>query len=217
MNFPETPQTILAQLTEPDKIGIWNGAWRRFFDIYHAPIKVMVYNSFWKHGSYAAPSFVADEVIADVIVNLNKTFAEGKYERSRSKFRFFLKTICDRRVVDYIRQHSKSSKNDSIDDSSNNLEKYLNDIYAESLNTQLEQEEIKALRESIILDAYMTIRHNFDARTCMAFEMVKLEDMDKDDVVKELGVSAGVINNAVYKIMKKLKEVISNDETMKDL
>ena len=63
----------------------------------------------------------------------------------------------------------------------------------------------------------MTIRHNFDARTCAAFEMIKLEDEDMDKVVEELGVSPNVVNNAVFRITKKLRELLTEDEKLKDL
>ena len=62
----------------------------------------------------------------------------------------------------------------------------------------------------------MSITHNFDPRTCTAFEMIKLEDVDVEKVVEELGVSPNVINNSVYRITKKLREVISEDPLMKE-
>ena len=46
--------------------------------------------------------------------------------------------------------------------------------------------------------------------------MIKLEDANMDDVVNELGVSANVVNNAVYRITKRLKEVLTQDEKLKE-
>ncbi|MFR6033513.1 MAG: hypothetical protein ACLUKN_10245 [Bacilli bacterium] len=46
--------------------------------------------------------------------------------------------------------------------------------------------------------------------------MIKLEDVDVEKVVEELGVSPNVINNSVYRITKKLREVISEDPLMKE-
>ena len=38
MFIPKTPKTIIEQLVAPEKISVWNSTWRRFFDLYHAPI-----------------------------------------------------------------------------------------------------------------------------------------------------------------------------------
>ena len=46
--------------------------------------------------------------------------------------------------------------------------------------------------------------------------MIKLEDANMEDVVRELGVSTNVVNNAVYRITKKLKEILSQDEKLKE-
>ena len=42
-------------------------------------------------------------------------------------------------------------------------------------------------------------------------EEIKLEDMDVETVVRELGVSQNTVNNAVYRIMKKLKETVQKE------
>ncbi len=216
MKIPNTPQTIIAQLVDPAKVEIWNGAWRRFFDIYHAPIKVMVSNSFYSRGWYNTPSHVIDEVVADVVISLNKIFNENKYDSQKSRFRFLLKTICDRRVVDYVRNNSIDMQSDSIDADDSNALSTVEIMLASDADSQLAEEEIRALKHALIMDAYTTIRHNFDARTCAAFEMIKLEDANMDDVVNELGVSANVVNNAVYRITKRLKEVLTQDEKLKE-
>ncbi|MFI3290913.1 MAG: hypothetical protein R3Y46_03425 [Opitutales bacterium] len=215
MNFPDTPKTIISQLTQPDKIEIWNGAWRRFFDIYHAPIKLMVSNSFYKRSFYNIPPYIIDDIVGNVIVSLNRIFQNNAYDSSKVRFRSFLKTICDRRVIDYLRENVKSFKFDSIDDEESSSADTVESIYAQSQKEKLNEEEDRAFKMSLILDAYMSIRHNFDAQTCTAFEMIKLEGAKVEEVVRELGVSSNIINNAVYRITKKLKETISKDDTMK--
>ncbi|MBQ6534672.1 MAG: hypothetical protein IJI37_05830, partial [Opitutales bacterium] len=116
MKIPETPKTIVGQLVDPEKSSVWNGAWRRFFDIYHAPIKVMVANSFYKRGWYGIPACVVDDVVANVVLSLDSIFKNNAYDSRKSRFRFLLKTVCDRRVVDYIRKNSKNANSDSVDD-----------------------------------------------------------------------------------------------------
>lgn len=216
MFIPKTPKTIIEQLVAPEKISVWNSTWRRFFDLYHAPIKIMVGNSFFKYGVYSVPNNIIDEVVSDVVVSLNKIFNEKLYDPKKSRFRSYLKTICDRRVVDYLRKNVDNFKTDSIDEDGGEVKTMAESIAQESLNAKLAEEEQRAFKESVVLDAYMSIRHNFDPRTCTAFEMIKLEDVDVEKVVEELGVSPNVINNSVYRITKKLREVISEDPLMKE-
>ena len=216
MFIPRTPKTIIEQLVSPGKATLWNLTWRRFFDLYHAPIKIMVGNSFFKYGIYSIPNNVVDEVVSDVVVSLNKIFNDNLYDPKKSRFRSYLKTVCDRRVVDYLRKNVANFKTDSIDGEDGSVKAMAESIAQESLNAKLAEEEQRAFKESVVLDAYMSIRHNFDPRTCTAFEMIKLEDIDVEKVVEELGVSPNVVNNSVYRITKKLREVISGDPLMKE-
>jgi len=43
-------------------------------------------------------------------------------------------------------------------------------------------------------------------------EMVKLQEMSAEQVAVELGVSRGVVDNTVYKVMKRLREIASASE-----
>ncbi len=215
MFLPDTPKTIIERLVDPDSSSLWNLTWRRFFDLYHAPIKIMIGNSFFKRGIYSIPGSVIDDIVSDVIVSLNKIFTAKLYDRKKSRFRSYLKTVCDRRVVDYLRKNVKAFKTDSIDNEDSNVKSMAESVAMESENARLAEEEQRAFMASVVLDAYMSIRHKFDARTCTAFEMIKLEDIEVEKVVEELGVSPNVVNNAVYRITKKLKEVISENPDLK--
>ena len=216
MFLPKTPQTIISRLVNPDSASLWNLTWHRFFDLYHAPIKIMIGNSFFKRGIYSIPGNVIDEIVSDVIISLNKIFTNNLYDPKKSRFRSYLKTICDRRVVDYLRRNVEAFKTDSLDDENCNMKEMAESITLESESAKLAEEEQRAFKESVVLDTYMSIRHNFDPRTCTAFEMIKLEDADVDRVVEELGVSPNVVSSAVYRITKKLREVISGDPSMKE-
>ena len=96
MFLPDTPKTIIERLVDPDSSSLWNLTWRRFFDLYHAPIKIMIGNSFFKRGIYSIPGSVIDDIVSDVIVSLNKIFTAKLYDRKKS----LRKATCwDRRVT----------------------------------------------------------------------------------------------------------------------
>lgn len=116
-----------------------------------------------------------------------------------------------------MRKNAKGANFGSIDDDESDVLCSVEKLYAESKKVELQEAEERAFRESLLLDAYMSIRHKFDARTCAAFEMIKLEDIDVETVVRELGVSQNAVNNAVYRIMKKLKETVQKERELKCL
>lgn len=216
MDFPQTPKTVIEQLVSPENNSAWNGAWRKFFDLYHAVIRVMVSNSFYKRGWYGVPSHVIDEVIEETVLSLNKIFYENRFDSSKSRFRFFLKTICDRRVVDFLRENT-NVRQESIEETDSGVLENIEALATEDARGQLAEEEVRAFRQAVFLDAYLSVRHFFDARTCIAFEMVKLEDVPVETVVRELGISPNVVNNAVYRITKKLRAVLSENQDLKEI
>ncbi len=220
MEFPQTPKTVLEKLISPEKNAAWNGAWRDFFDIYHATIKVMVCNSFYKRGFYGVPANTTDDVIADVVISLNEIFKAHRYDAAKSRFRNFLKTVCDRRVVDFLRKNGNAPETESLNDGGGNVIARAERAAAASSPSEpemLEAEEQRAFRRAILLDAYTCIRSEFAPNTCIAFEMVKLEGIPVESVVSKLGVSPNNINNAVYRITKRLREMLSGNENFKEL
>lgn len=217
MNFPETPNTIIEGLIEDEKSAIWQGMWRKFFDIYYSPVKLMVKKSFIVNGWNNVPTHIIDELVLDVFYNLIRIFSEKRYDKKKTKFRYFLKAISNRRVIDFIRVNSKKMVFPSLDDEKNdNLERLLEDLSQISFLTKLEDDEILSFKQSFLLDLYMSIRDNFEARTTAAFEMIKFEGKNSDEVAKVFGVSKNVINNDIYRVIKKLKEIVLKNENKRE-
>lgn len=214
MKIPNTPITLIEKLTDPKKSEIWNGAWRNFFDIYHAPIKVMVSNTFANKGWYTVPAQVIDDVIADVVVSLNDVFQNGAYDKNRSKFRFYLKTICRNRVMDYMRKNYRNLSAKYIADDDSFDEIYPSD---EDLAHTLEESEIAAFQNAMLLDIYETIRSNFCPAECVAFEMVKLQNQKVGDVAKTLGIEPKQISSIIFKISKMLREAVEKENAFEEL
>lgn len=221
MKFPNTPITIIEKLTEPNKREIWNGAWRSFFAIYHAPIKIMVMNSFFAKRWFDVPQSAIEDVISDVVVSLNKVFNENKFEIGRTKFRFFLKSICHNRAMDYMRKnfdamkverqtHYLNSDDDNFLDKNDNTE-------GGDLGIELEKSELLALQNSMLLDLYESVRKDFSPRACVAFEMVKLQGIPVREVSKELGMIPSDISQCIFKISKALKDTVIKHEIYKEL
>lgn len=208
MEIPNTPRTIISQLANAEKSQVYNGAWRRFFDIYHAPIALMIASEFNLRGWYEVPPHIVDEVVSDVVIALNKYFESGKYDASKGKFRYLLKKMAMCRAMDYMRRNYKYLRAKSIEfemERGVDFESLSDDVL------KLDEQQELAFKRAMLLDAYETVRLSFSPRTCLAFELIKLEGRPVDEVVRELGIDRNCANNAVYRIMQKLRKIISED------
>jgi len=56
------------------------------------------------------------------------------------------------------------------------------------------------------------LRETIPMRQFQIFEMVKLHEMPPGRVAQELGVSRGVVDNTVYKVKQRLREIASAPE-----
>lgn len=214
MNF-NTPNTIISKLQEPDAEYEWHKAWQSFFDIYHIVIKVMVENEFRRNNWYNITHQMTEDIIVSVLMSLNKYFVEKKYIKEKGKFRYLLKKIVFRRTVDYMRKNYKYMQQESIEDEENsNNERYID---KEDFLKKLDDNEIQAFKYSIILDVYNVIRKDFSPTTCLAFEMIKLENKNTKEVALELGISPKQATDGIYRLMQRLKENIENDKGLREL
>lgn len=175
----------------------------------------MVLSSFATHGWYSVPLHVQDELISDVVLSLDKIFRDSKYEKERSRFRHFLKTIIDRRVVDYMRKYyaSNTDKQVSIEVLENTANGHQNSAFPDA-NSALDAGEELAFRRAAILDCYESIRYKFDPQYCLAFEMVKFEGKKVSEAVEALGIDSATISSAIYRITKALRALVF--ETLKE-
>ena len=218
MNFPETPNTIIEGLIEDEKSAIWQGMWRKFFDIYYLPVKLMVKKSFAANAWSEVPVHIIDELVSDVFYNLIRIFSEKRYDKNRTKFRYFLKAISNRRVIDFVRINSKKMSVRSLnDEESDDIESLLEEAARISFVSKLEEDEIRSFKQSFLMDLYLSIRGDFEARTSAAFEMIKFECKNTDEVAKVFGVSKNIINNDIYRVVKKLKKIVLKSENRKEL
>ena len=56
------------------------------------------------------------------------------------------------------------------------------------------------------------LRAQIPMRHFEIFEMVRLKQMAPDEVAAELGVKRNVVDNTVYKVMKRLREMAAKPE-----
>ena len=73
-------------------------------------------------------------------------------------------------------------------------------------------EETQTFQQALLATLIEDLRETIPLRHFQIFEMVKLQEMSAEQVAVELGVSRGVVDNTVYKVMKRLREIASASE-----
>ena len=73
-------------------------------------------------------------------------------------------------------------------------------------------EENKSYQQALLATLIEDLREQIPYRHFEIFELVKLKGMSPENAAVELGVQRGVIDNTVYKVTKKLREIAANPE-----
>lgn len=184
----------------------WNMGWQRFFDIYHPLLRSMVRKTFARYSLSNVPESALNDVITDVFVSMIKTFQEKKFDRN-AHFRGFIKSLVLHKCVDYMRKHKRQIMPFEF---GAEAEKELE--FQASLDSQdWDEEEEKYFRLGLLRETLECIRFSFSPQTITIFELIKLDGKSPQFVMKELGVSRSVVDNSVYKVMKKLRSKISEN------
>jgi RNA polymerase sigma factor (sigma-70 family) len=195
--LPDTPRTLLAGLRDADGTPMWQMSWKRFLELYHEPISIIVRGCYRHHTGGAEPSsgFIEDAT-ANVVTDF---FAKGhrRYDPSKGRLRTYLRMLVNARVVDLLRKERPLQFRD--------------DTILESLPPE-EVVEDDAYRRSILVTLVEELREQIPLRQFEIFERVKLKGLSPDAVAAELGVKRGVVDNSVYKAMIKLREIAAGRE-----
>ena len=198
MALPVTPKTLLARLREEGETSpLWQQSWRRFVELYHEPITAIARGCYRHHtGGGEPPSGLVDDAVATVVAEF---FAKGvhRYDPEKGRLRTYLRTLVNARVVDFLRKERPLNHED---------DSRLAELPPES------QEESHAYRDALLLSLIEELRESIPLRQFEIFERVKLKAMSPDAVAEELGVKRGVVDNTIYKVMNKLRELAASPE-----
>jgi len=202
--LPDTPQSLLSELRNPDRGSSWQLSWEKFLEIYYPALRTMCSNSYRFHTGGEEP---AGEVIEDAVASVVSDFctkAQHRYDPSKGKLRGFLKTMCNARIVDHLRKEKRMVPHAEM---ANLVDRYLPETAGAGHEDETESYRL-ALLHSLLED----VRLRVSPRQFTIFELVKLKSMPAEQAAAELCVKRGVIDNTVYRVMNILRELACRPE-----
>jgi RNA polymerase sigma factor (sigma-70 family) len=198
--LPDTPLSLLKKLRQEDEQSVWQVSWKRFLELYNGPLLAMASGSYRHHtGGGIPPQNLLEDVVAQVVVVF---FKQNHFDPARGRLRSYLRVLVNARMVERLRKE-RPLDHLSLDAKNYNA--------GELLPTE-SSEETKTFREALLATLIEDLRETIPLRHFQIFEMVKLQEMPVEQVAAELGVSRGVVDNTVYKVMKRLREIASASE-----
>jgi RNA polymerase sigma factor (sigma-70 family) len=206
MLFPATPKTMIERLKRDDMPRVWETAWEEFFDLYHYPVRIVVRGAFRRCAWHA----VTEHDVADVVTDVFEAIFRGQdafaLDPAKGRFRQFLTTLCQRRVVDFIRRHKHRGKHDSLDahapDAPFSIEA--------SESPALHEEEQRGFETALLGTLLTALRQQVSPQIYLIFELVKLNGYEAAEVATQLGVKRGVVDNSIFKAMEKLRTLAAD-------
>lgn len=191
-----TTSTVLHDLRDFDN----RGAWDRFVSRFRVPVVRFA-------RSVGLSENDAEDVAQESLAAFAEGFRQGKYDRERGRLSQWLFGITYRKALDHRRKAARgrvggSSAFDAL------AEAQMPDEAA--LTASWDQEWEQALLEQCLEQ----VRREVEPNTLRAFELTVRENMDAAAAAELLGVNVKLIYNAKHRILKRIRELRSELESV---
>lgn len=210
--YPETPVSLLARIERGRSGNAYELAWSEFFDLYHEALRVSAIDTFRRFRWFHVPPELVDEIVADVVVSFFK--ADFSYDPERGgRFRNYLRQLTTWRIMDKLGK--LPSRNAEA------VEKAVEAEAAELLDARrpdgdMDERERAAFRAALLATMLEDVRAQVDPRTIFFFEEIKLHGKSPEELAAKFKVSRNVVNNAVYRVLRKLQVLAAQPEYQKE-
>ena len=199
MSLPVTSLSLLSRLRDDADPG-WQVSWKRFLELYHGPLLAMAASIYRYHtGNAVPPQETIEDVVAAVVMDFLR---RDRFDPERGRLRTYLRVLTNARLVDMLRKE-KPLDHESMDAAG--------DALTESLPTET-PEGNRSFQQALLATLIEDLREHIPLRQFEMFEMVKLKGMSTDQAAAELGVQRGVVDNTIYKVMTRLREIGASPE-----
>ena len=207
--LPNTSITLLACLRDEGHSLTWQDSWKRFWELYHQPLMSMAGHLYQFHTNGLKPSQSAlEDVVAGVVVDF---FRKNHFDPARGRLRTYLRVLTNARVVDMLRKE-KPFQHEPLDGECDSSGDSLVESPPAKSPPAESSEERESFQNTLLATLVEDLREHISHRQFEIFELVKLKEMSPEDAASKLGVKRGVIDNNVYKVMVRLREIAANPE-----
>lgn len=216
MAFPDTPVTLLARLEER-KNGVPNQqAWESFFDLYHSAIRMAVEGAFRSCGWHSTPKSILEETISDVVVSFYK--GGQSFDPEKGKFRNYLRQLAQWRVRDQLAKSLATAermvRQGMVLPDDDHPSALASDT--ESAVELLSARDLQEYRDALLATLLEDVRQRVAPQTFAMFDLCKLQGKTPDEVATFFKVKRNAVDNAVYRVTQKLKELAAQPEYRKE-
>jgi len=200
--FPPTSLNLLSKLKDAGDDLPWQVSWKRFLELYHAPIEMIARACYRHHTGGQEPS---QGLIEDAVANTVADFftrSQFRYDKTKGRLRTYLRVLTNARVVDLLR------KERPIDQVTLSAE-----AGQPSANAPQESpRETEAFHSALLATLVEDLRNHIPLRQFEIFERVKLKHQTPQFVAEDLGLTRAMVDRYIHKTMITLRELASHPE-----
>jgi len=149
-----------------------------------------------------------DDVFQDVFISVAQGIEGFRKDRPGDTFRGWLRTIARTRVADFYRSHQKQVT------AAGGSDAFLAMQQIPEPGDQNDAGEAVILHQ-IRMQALDTVRAEFAERTWQMFWQVTINGRPTRDVAEELGVTPSAVRLAKSRVLRRLREELCEEETLK--
>ncbi len=184
-----TRDNLLSAVQNADEI-----AWTEFYRMYKPLILL-------RGDDLRLNNTEKEELVQLVMLSFFKTSRTFQYDKSKGRFRDYLKRVIQNKACDLIRKRHDGEI--STENTLQTVEK----LFAEE-NNCWEQE----WREYVIQQALKELRNTVSPLVYQVFSMLSLENMSGKEVAEALGITTNAVYVYKHEAVKKLKELVKRAE-----
>jgi len=190
----DTRSSLLRQLRDPAN----NQAWREFLNLYRPMILRWCRNVQLSQDE-------SQDMLSRVLLKLSRHMAGFQLNRSRGRFRGWLKTVVKREVQDFWRSQSRTPGEGRIYQVSiDQLERVIDPTSLECLSEELSVGIEAGLRE--VEGIIESVRQRVEATSWQAFWRTTVDGVSTRDAAAELNLSLTAVSQAKYRVSKLLQQ-----------
>ena len=216
--YPATSHTLISRLNKPQNNAVWQESWQTFVLNYRGAVESSVMLAFAHHQWSRVSPEILEEVVSTVFISFFDQHQRNPFDPEKGgRVRSFIKQLAHWRVVDYIRAHLKTQRNQiPLDQLAGGTEAEAPSVQSEKhldrhdVRTWTDQERLSeqmAFQRATVANLLYDVSRQVSPRSYLFFCEVKMEGKDPQAVANEYQVGRHIVDNDIYKVMTKLREL----------